>query len=168
MASHVIDSRTFEPRRNAFASGCRCCGAPVTWRGDQKLYCCRRHQRDAAQARHEGAPLNALPGHCHCGVELVQAPLGAYCSRRCRMRWQRETKPYAWFASRVKWPHDLSWLATKIGLEATDPRLPEIALTLAQADRLYVYIDRQGQVGAVGKPKPKRQHADKRKLGAAA
>jgi hypothetical protein len=57
------------------------------------------------------------------------------------------------FRARVERPHPLSWLGSQVGLEPDDPRLAEIALTLANAGHLCVYVRRSGEVGEVGRPK---------------
>ena len=53
----------------------------------------------------------------------------------------------------MKWPHDLAWLAGKIGLPPDDPRLATVALQLADAHKLVVYVRRDGTVGEVGREK---------------
>jgi hypothetical protein len=74
------------------------------------------------------------------------------CSDRCATR-RRASTPFARFRRAVKWPHDLAWLAGKLGLPEDDPRLPKIALKLANAGHLCVYIGVDGAVSSVGKPK---------------
>ncbi|HEX2434932.1 MAG TPA: hypothetical protein VHI55_13375 [Gaiellaceae bacterium] len=44
-------------------------------------------------------------------------------------------------------------MAGKLGVPADDPRLPELALKLAAAGKLYVYIRRDGTVAEVGRPR---------------
>jgi len=69
----------------------------------------------------------------------------------------KRNRAYGKFRRATKWPHDLAWLAGKLGLEADDPRLSEIALKLAEKGELVVYITKQGTVGDVGRPKERRR-----------
>jgi len=163
-ASFVIDARTFEPRPPA-AGGCRYCGNPNLETGPAPHYCSLAHRKDAYRARRAGTPLAAEPGRCWCGAELPEPPVLAFCSRRCREAWQvaRRYRAFQAFQALVKWPHELGWLGPKLGLPPDDPRLPEIALKLAGAGRLVVYVRRDGTVGEVGRPKPPRRRLDSRR-----
>lgn len=161
--SYIIDSRTWRAQQHSHESGCPHCGGPTTTQ--EKLYCRQSHQKQANRIRRglrDGVLLDVAPGTCRlCGTEYERQTFRHLCSPKCRY-FGRMTA-YNYFRTKVKWPHDLPWLGGKLGLEADDPRLPDVALKLANAGKLYVYINRDGSIGDVGKPKPKPQKRPQRR-----
>lgn len=152
---HVVDARAFEPRPPA-PSGCRRCGGEIPSREPtRQRYCSSRCSKTAYGRRREGEAVPETPGTCPiCGARFEPEDAApAFCSKRCRIRWNRERRPWVAFLSLVKRPHGLDWLAAKLGLEPEDPRLPELALRLAEAGKLVVYVRRDGDVGEVGWPR---------------
>jgi len=164
----VIDARTWRIRRvREKPSGCRNCGLPELPARTERVYCspeCAKKAWKIRNAIRQGrTPLDELReverGTCPvCSAAVDTTPVNGrgFCSRTCKRRWnRRKDRRYAFghFKSLVKWPHDLAWLAGKLGLAADDPRLPDLALRLAEAGKLVVYVRRDGTVGEVGKPK---------------
>lgn len=126
--NNIIDARSFKPRRPK-PSGCRYCGGEVmlTPSGSVKMHCDERCRRAVAKMRRAGVVVaDAPPGVCRA----CRRPFGAssavpvFCSSRCRRRWKVATQPYYSFRSKTKWPHDLAWLAGKVGVSAEDPACP--------------------------------------------
>lgn len=68
---------------------------------------------------------------------------------------KHRARAFGHFRSKVEWPHSISRLAGKLGLEEDDPRIPDAALALAQAGKIIVFINRNGQVAEYGKPRQK-------------
>ena len=152
----VVYSTAFE----APEDGCAVCGEPVVSAVvDERLYCCRSHQKQASQIRN-GKLAGELPadppaGTCHrCGgvVEQPEPPASRTCGRpSCRAAYRQ--RGFGRFRRLVKWPHPLPWLGPKLGLAVDDPRLPELALALAEKGKLGVYVRADGTVGEVGRLK---------------
>jgi len=145
------------PRR---AGACRQCGKPVEVVQEPRLYCCPAHKKRAPRRRKRGLP-DARPGECYCGKTFdpgSERPR-SFCSTSCRDAYRRAhgdgPRPWAQFCKAVKWPHDLTWLARKLNLDADDPRLPTIALRMAEAGKLAVYVRMDGTVGEVGRLRAK-------------
>lgn len=137
---------------------CVCGGDPIELpAATTALYCSKAHRRIAYKIRRgvlEGA-LGDTPGRCRvCDAALdVGRRVSPLCAARaCRKTYRR--RGFGHFRRVVKWPHDLDWLAAKVGLQAGDPRLPEIAFKLALAGKVGVYVRVDGTVGEVGRPKP--------------
>jgi len=127
--------------------GCPGCGGPT--RETTKKFCSRRCKQKGKRARRRGRVLEFVPGRCaHCGAQFAPRTVRPLCER-CR----RRPRGFEVFRRRVKWPHDLAWLAGKLELPPGDPRLPEVALKLAEAGELVVYLRANGKVGEVGRPK---------------
>lgn len=108
--------------------------------------------------RKAGETIVYTPGVCgHCGAEYTERRR-SFCSIRCSQTWNR-ARPFQQFRSRVDWPQELPWLAkyltkaTGRKIAPDDPRLERLALALAEKKQLVVYVNREGKVGAVGKPK---------------
>jgi hypothetical protein len=116
-------------------------------------------RRPRPHARQESPYPEPERGICAvCGTAFDRSPSEgrSLCSELCAKRLHRRDRrrfAFGHFSSRVKWPHDLAWLAGKLGVPADDPRLPELALKLAAAGKLYVYIRRDGTVAEVGRPR---------------
>jgi hypothetical protein len=155
----VIFSRAF----NRGGPGCVVCGAPAQQRLDVRHACCSRHKHHAGKVRQQirrGEAKRALfegPDVCrYCGAAAPPSLRGAaLCSAKC---WRTFERRGFWkFKKAVKWPQPLPWLGKRIGLPGDDPRLGEIALTLANAGQLVVYVRGDGTVGEVGRPKHDRQ-----------
>jgi hypothetical protein len=149
--SYVFRSEA-TPRTRSPAGVCRHCGGPVEAMQEPRLYCCRRHKKHANSRRRKGLPGPPRPGECYCGKTFDPLPERprSFCSRSCREAYY---VPRAWeeFCRAVKRPHDLTWLGGKLNLEADDPRLPTIALAMAEAGKLAVYVRMDGTVGEVGR-----------------
>lgn len=136
---------------------CRICGRAGSLTETPRLYCCRKHQRRAKNARrHPGyqGPKFSGEGVClHCGKTFRPSPrFRPTCGDPAC--WEAMGDRGFWrFRQAVKWPHPLSWLAAKLKLDPDDPRLPEVARALAAKGLLVVYIRADGTVGEVGRPK---------------
>jgi predicted nucleic acid-binding Zn ribbon protein len=165
MSKTIVDARTWEVRLpRPQPVGCLACGG-LPAAAERKLYCSsdckdlayriRRAQRLGEEP--PGELREAANGVCRvCGAGFdPPATRPRFCSSRCRIRWEkRKQRAYAFghFASLVELPHDLAWLARKLSLRADDPRLPDLALKLAEAGKLVVYVRRDGTVGEIGRP----------------
>jgi hypothetical protein len=144
--SGVLDSRMWQYHE----TGCPGCGGPT--QEFRKRFCSPRCKTKAKRARRRNPEHREgnLPDRCaHC-LQPIKPRIQRSLCPRCRKR----RAPYQVFRGRVKWPHDLAWLARKLGLPADDLRLPDIALRLAEAGELVVYIRVDGTVGEVGRPRP--------------
>jgi hypothetical protein len=158
--SYVFRSEA-SPRPQSPVGVCRHCGGPVEAMQAARWYCSPRHKKRANRRRKRGLPGSPRPGECYCGKTFepfVERPR-SFCSRSCREAYRLahadSPRPWEQFRRAVKWPHDLTWLAPKLGIAEDDPRLPQFAVKLALAGKLAVYIRADGTVGEVGRLRPK-------------
>ena len=132
---------------------CARCGRPLVRCGSARRYCgsaCRR--RIARLPLDERAKLRAatLAGACvGCGAMLSPE---RYRCPRARNAWLRRWRRAAGGELRFG-AEGFEWLAERLGCEATDERLPEVALRLAEAGRLAVLVGPNGKVRGLAKPK---------------
>ncbi len=152
--SLVVDARRHQPK----PSGCVNCGEPIDDDAPTpKKHCSKSHKKEANKRRRAGVAVVYEPGICPCGARFdapAEPSSRRFCSRRCRQSWY-SARPFRVFKSLVRRPRDLAWLAGKLGgtIAGDDPRLAQIALKLAEAGKLVVYVNRAGEVAEVGRPK---------------
>jgi hypothetical protein len=120
--------------------------------------CSRKHHRYAQQIRRgkkwPGRRLREGPDICRfCGEATPpRRRTLRFCGRPACFEIVT-SQGWRAFAAAVKQPHPLAWLGGKLGLSDDDARLPEIALKLANAGKLVVYVRADGTVGEVGLPR---------------
>jgi hypothetical protein len=145
--------------------GCAVCGEPTAPFTDEQRYCSRSHKTIANRirsGRKEGVlPVDPPKGTCHyCGATLP--PPSPFERRRtcarlsCRKAYGGK-HGFRVFCRLVKRPHPLSWLGPKLNLAPDDPRLPQLALLLAEKGKLGVYVRADGTIGEVGRLKEKKR-----------
>jgi len=73
----------------------------------------------------------------------------------CALRQRRYTDPHFRFLQVVEEPVYVwhPFVAEMLGIDPHDPRLAAATLTLARADKLVVYLGRDGSIAAVGLPR---------------
>lgn len=133
---------------------CRC--GNVIERRDVKVYCSERCQKQAYRLRHAGIELQVVEGVCPVDGKSFEpvSELPKTCSPECA-REQRLDTPYCRFHKatqipRRKWRR---WLAGHLRCQPDLPQLDEVALALAEHDRLNVYVNAAGVVVEVGLPR---------------